>query len=331
MSFISVIMPTMRAGGLDIVCDGLKNQTFTDFELIIVDGIYKYRKEDIAEKAKNYKFKIKHIEPFNNPFPKNAFCRYANSGIAHADSEIVVFITDYTYLPPKCLYAHAMFNMHYPTYGLMCPHQYYELNNVNPVFESYREDIDLHDDAKLYHHSNSDTQKYANDIKDGKYNNLMWSILNKEFDYATYNFILDPVLGNADPKLEAKVGAIQQQFFHGKNESCKLSSALKINGWSELLDGGHGYQDTDFSDRLTRYGGVDAWCVEPKIIAKIINPRPIFPHGYRSRSVAENKTIWHEQCSKGYPITNKYKLSEINNLIKIKNQCDVALNGIKFE
>jgi glycosyltransferase involved in cell wall biosynthesis len=54
--YISIIMPTMRIGGLGVVFDSLEKQEFRDFELVIADNIYEYRKDIVKEKAKQYSY-----------------------------------------------------------------------------------------------------------------------------------------------------------------------------------------------------------------------------------------------------------------------------------
>lgn len=330
MPFVSIVMPTMRVGGLDIVFDGLKRQTFSDFEIIIPDGIYKYRKDIVEEKSKEYNFKVKHVEPFENPFPKNAFCRYANSGLAYADCRLVVFITDYTRLPENCLEHHVNFYVQHPEIGFMCPHKYYQLKDVNPTFENYTKKPD-NAETHLYDHDQSDTHKYVNDIYSGKYKDLMWSLLSSPFNKDTYSFELDPLLGTADPKLAEPEGSIESRFFHGKNESCSLDIILKCNGWNEILDGGHAYQDSDLSDRLILKGGLKSWYNYPHNVAEIINPRPIFPYARRDRTVQDNSNIWKQQKNAGYPYENAWSLQKMNNLIKIRNSYDIMIKSTKFE
>ena len=70
MPKISVIVPTNRIGGLDILFESLKRQSFQDFELILADAIYQYRKNIVAETVRQYGFPVKHIEPSENTIAK---------------------------------------------------------------------------------------------------------------------------------------------------------------------------------------------------------------------------------------------------------------------
>lgn len=330
MPYISVICPTMRVGGLDIIFDSLSHQAFKDFELIISDGIYKYRKDIVAEKAKNYSFPVKHIEPYNNPFPNNAFCRYANSGLVHADCELVVFITDYTFLSaPDGLLKHARLHMSNPELGYMASHRYFILKNVNQEFIGYtKEPLEDEEDQNkmIYNHLNSESLRYAEDVKSGMFKNLMWSLFDEEFNFDNYNFEWDPLLATADPKAHAVVsGLAKPEMFHGKNESCGLKNILKVGGWGEYLDGGHGFQDTDLADKLMKFGEIEGWHLDSTNGCYIINPRPIFPHGHRSRKVEDNKEIWLKECELDYPTKNHWPLKQINELNRMRYNLDRQL------
>ncbi len=90
------------------VVEDLERQTFKDFELVIVDGIYNNRfdtpqkimSEVILEKAS---FPIKHIPPTENLWTrhkKTCISNYRNTGLAAARGELILNIDDCAYLPP---------------------------------------------------------------------------------------------------------------------------------------------------------------------------------------------------------------------------------------
>ena len=108
--YISVIVPTTRIGGLDVLFSGLENLIFKDFELILVDNLYDYRKDIVIEKMKQYSFKIKHIPPLNSTFTATNYCRDMNTGIINSDGNIVLCICDYAWLHPSCLQIHHDFH-----------------------------------------------------------------------------------------------------------------------------------------------------------------------------------------------------------------------------
>lgn len=297
MPYVSIVVPTMRIGGLDILLHGLDGQTFRDFELVLVDAIHSRRKDIVAAEAAARDYGITHVEPIGNPFPVNAFCRYANTGLVHARGEVVLFATDYTWFPPDCVRTHAEFHSPVQDSGqaLMCPHQYVSLPPLHPDFKPYdKPDIDA----------------YVADLESGRLDGMMMSILAEPFSADARQLGLDPVYKDADPKLRAPAGGIDRNMFHAKNESCRLERVLRINGWDEDLDGAHCYQDSDIADRLCVKSQI-FWQCDPSNVAYIVNPRPVFPFPRRPRDVASNLAIWNSKKGAGYPDpVNSWSLSE---------------------
>lgn len=294
MPFISVCVPTNRVGGIDLLLEGLLQQSFTDFEVVLADGLHKYRKDLVADRIKSYPFPIKHVEPKNNLFPLNQFSHVANTALANASGEIVVFFVDYTYAPPDLLAAHAAFHQQNDRMrGLMCPHNYFEVPELHTAFPKY---------------GNEELDQYIADLNSGKLDPCMWSIFARDVKAGDKFEELDRSgYANVDPKLTADPGGVHPTYFHGKNESCSLSAVLDINGWDEALDGSHCYQDSDIAERLNVHNGVQ-WTVQPIPIAQIVNPRRIFPFPLRVRPVEDNLRIWKTAKASGYPHVNQWSL-----------------------
>jgi len=291
MPYISVCVPTMRVGGLDILFEGLKGQTFTDFELVLADGLYKYRRDVVAEKAEAYGIRVKHVEPFENPFPMNAFSRYANTALAYADCELVMCLTDYTWIPTDSLQIHADFHKRVPYQGLMSPHQYTVTPKIHPDFPCYKSE---------------DTDLYVADLEAGKLQETMWSLFEKP--YVSLDPLgIDPIMGGADPKLFIPSGPIIGAYFHGKHESLGLRYLTAVNGWDEDLDGTHCYQDTELAGRLEVRAGL-TWQAAQEDVAYIINPRHVFPWARRLRPAETNHVVWQAKKAAGYPIPNTWNL-----------------------
>lgn len=300
MPKLSVIMPTNRTGGLDIVCSSLEKQGFRDFELIVSDCLYKYRKNIVAEKSKQYSFRIKHVEPFSNIFPISAFCHTANTAITYASGEIVLMITDYTWLPPNCLQIHNDFHEQNKNTMLLCPHQYTTLPQLNK-------------NCKLY--NNENIKQYINDLNYGLCDDIMWSIFDNDFNGDASTLSIDPITGWADPKLGAdekkhNFGLYNSicMYFNGKNESMPLQPLLNANGWDESMDGTHCYQDTELSMRLEHKGL--KFDLMPRNVVYIINPRHIFPFPVRLTDPENNRGILFDNQRNAYPIPNNWSLSQ---------------------
>lgn len=79
----------------DIILKSLERQTFTDFEIIIVDALYHKRKDFFQHN--HYPFPVKHIADKPSVWLSKgmwAICSARNQGIIHSDGELVVFIDD---------------------------------------------------------------------------------------------------------------------------------------------------------------------------------------------------------------------------------------------
>lgn len=312
--FLSVVMPTMRSGGLDIIFAGLLGQTLPPetFELVIADGLHPRRASLVEYRTRHAPFHVTHVEPIGGtPFPRNDFCRYANTALVHARGEVVVFITDYTWLPPGCLERHAVFHRAQPppvrdASGLMCPHQYVQLPQPDPLFPVYAEC-----------RTGQDTELYAQDVAAGVHDPFMWSVFDRPFVGDPRRMPLDSVWANADPKLLHAPGPILPSYFHAKNESVRLQPLLAMNGWDEKLDGTHGWQDTDLAERLTHTQDV-AWQCDPANVAYIVNPRHHFPLARRNKDYRENEKIWMDSKIDGYPIPNSWNLMNARRMLGVE-------------
>jgi len=291
--FITVTMPTVRVGGLDLIFDSLQKQTFRNFEFVLVDGLYKYRKDIVAEKIKKYDYKIKHVDAVGNPFPRAAYCRYANTSLLHAEGEIVLHLTDYTTLTRNIVGQHATHHLRYPrNMGLMGPHAYYTHPPLHPDFPKYQRE---------------DTQQYVDDLESGKLNSVMWSTYLPFERFEVSGDVLTDAVDGKRMHLEER--SIEAQLFHAKNESCALEALLDVNGWDEEFDDGHGYQDSDIAYRLEEKGM--KWRLDPTIMVAVLNPRHYFPFLRRVRPVQDNAVMFRwKGTARANPAWNLRELRE---------------------
>jgi glycosyltransferase involved in cell wall biosynthesis len=96
---ITVVTPTYSFFMKECQLDGLMNQTFKDFEWVVVDGCY--------EKNKDFKtpFPLIHIPP-SNPVPYFSLASSLNDGLARASGKYVFFMSDYIAPRNECLGRH---------------------------------------------------------------------------------------------------------------------------------------------------------------------------------------------------------------------------------
>jgi glycosyltransferase involved in cell wall biosynthesis len=240
--YISIVFPTMRIGGLDVIFSSLEKQTFKDFELVFADNLYEYRKDIVKEKAKQYPMvKYKHVPPISNKFPTHAYCHTINSAIVHAAGEVILFTLDYRYFPPDCLQKHVDFHQsHADHFGYAPGSKFLVTQKLKQCLPSYG------------FNDNYDT--YMNDLNNGKLQNYMWSIFENEFDISSDPSSwpeLDRTVVGYDPKVDMPPGvevSPMHIFMHA--ESVKTKIVLEANGMNEALDGAHSHQDIEFAHRL---------------------------------------------------------------------------------
>jgi len=113
--FLPVLLCTVRDkaylehpewGNLEKICECLGAQTFKDFELIVVDGLYTIRSEVVGALKCKYDFPIVHVPPRLSFWQqRGAVCisGYRNTGLMRARGELVVNLDDACVLPPVYL------------------------------------------------------------------------------------------------------------------------------------------------------------------------------------------------------------------------------------
>ena len=102
MARISVVCITIRPGVFRFLRETLEAQTFKDFELVVVDGIYEKRHLEVAEYMKGFPFPFKHI-PEGKRTKRYALAQADNVGIKESSGELVVWLQDFILIPPDGL------------------------------------------------------------------------------------------------------------------------------------------------------------------------------------------------------------------------------------
>ena len=102
---VTILSPTKRWGGIDILLHSLKRQTFQDFQCILLDEHYDARYDEIVQYFDKewpgiYGDKFIHIKPL----PKKSHQYWnldqaLNHGLCLAGGEIIVFWQDYIWAP----------------------------------------------------------------------------------------------------------------------------------------------------------------------------------------------------------------------------------------
>lgn len=224
---ISVIVTTVRMGGFDVLYHGLVNQTFEDYEVIIVDSCFRER---CAYQYRDFPNNWIHLE-LPDKFDYYDACYANNYGLRLARGELIVFLTDNIWLEPKCLERHWQIYTNFPGYSMAGFIDRYDLPSL----------------------------KFPLD-----WQNCWWSVFESEFDawFAVKYFDAHPVR-YAERKGGAQGSAVPGSpyfelpgdfFYAALNESIPRHVLKEINGWNEDLDGGRGSADIELGMRANIAG-----------------------------------------------------------------------------
>ena len=306
--YISVVLPIMRPGGLDIVFSSLANQTFKDFELVIVDNICEYRKNVIKDKASAFDISYKHVPPRINKFPTHAFSSTINTAITHASGEVILFTLDYRYFMPWSLQKHADFHrIHQDNEGLSCPSKYMRSPPLKKGLPSYGTNgLDSFD---------SYYDRYEQDLKAGKLDNHMWSIYENEFTTTSENpseWEEEDKIYGYDPKTGIPIGTpLSPLLCFLQGESVKTKTVLAANGLNEEFDGAPNYQDIEFSHRLRNMFNFQFYCDNTNTTYRVGGGHNIIPKIQLIQSVCDKaQSIFQRYENGSKEPVNDWNLSE---------------------
>lgn len=296
---ISVIVPTNRVGGLDVLFAGLAQQTYHDFELLLVDNLGAHRKT----KGTYSSFTFRKVWPRNNPFPATAYSRSVNTGLEHARGETVVLLCDYSFLQKDCLATHAELQKNRPG-PIHLDYDYCELPRLHPYFPGYHQAGVP--EAEVEAATNAATDRYVADLEAGKLDMFMWSIFAEPFTSPegleiTYRH---------RPCATRKKG--DWNWMSCKNESLPTELFLELNGFDEAYDESHCYQDLEFSYRL-RERGVEWQNGPPETgLVTVVNPRPVLNVKRLGKPIAHNKRMCELTRAAGLrlPVNPEWSLRE---------------------
>lgn len=248
---ISVIMPTARDDYpiigqpelhyLKPTMKSLANQTFKDFELILVDALQSNRDYDFSKLP----FEVKHVpmhpgHRFWLDRKRWSVCGALNTGIIHAEGELIVRIDDCSEFGSDFL--QRFWDGYQSGYFPLAMHTRYRDGQQAYYNEDYRK--------KGY--------DFAREEPDRKF------ILDKVYDEG------DPVRDTRWSIVESRGGRMigPAQWFYGYS-SFSLEAALKVNGFNELFDGDKGQEDQEMGLRLSMAGydglfllDVNHWVIE---------------------------------------------------------------------
>ena len=255
---ISCIVPSNRVGGLDVLVSTLREQTYQNFELILVDDLRPYRRQTVKQCGSGGSW---HIGPGTTARWGN-YMRSLNRGVELSRGDVLLFLSDYTALSPDCLAAHAAFHASHDAKSVMLGAiEYCSLPKLHPDFPleygwakighdpanysdaTYAPWLDKKRRHELYEEFRV---AYERDLDSGRLAPFMSSV------FAT------PFAGWKDTESlkvwETNLRGPPSQFLNLKNDSFKASLLKEIGGLDERADGTHGHQDSITHRQLAKVG-----------------------------------------------------------------------------
>lgn len=98
---VSVVVPTLRLGGMDVLFGALRRQTFKDYELVLVDEWRDMRTESVAHLADTTGVSLLHVRP-----DRPGLAHALNVGLGKARGKLVCPLNDYHWPPQDWLARH---------------------------------------------------------------------------------------------------------------------------------------------------------------------------------------------------------------------------------
>jgi len=237
---ISVIYPTCRIGGVDILVDAMENQSFKDFEVILVDELYDFRKGMVDDYAKKHGVNIRHVKPKHLKGVPFQLANNMNTGLLWAEGELIVVLEDYMWAGADWL------KMHWDLYRKFSTLVVGNLRFV-PLPETKWETRPIMRNRQFH-------------IKEEEIAEGWISIFKKEFKGDTEKLERQVYIddyrkldGFGGPLIDGRYKFIEGKWFWG-NMSIPLETILNLNGWDEHYDGGHGYREIDVGERAELLG-----------------------------------------------------------------------------
>jgi glycosyltransferase involved in cell wall biosynthesis len=257
---VSVLVMMYRPGGVDITLAAMRDQTFKDFELIIVDNRYERRKDEVAALATKYGVRTIHAPEHRRNGKWIVACAAFNTAIALARGKYVIILHDFSYVPPGWIEAHIGALEGHPT-------RYVTVDHVNvdlPEIVSRR---------PLDHNKSTDRNSYDLDdvFSDGSLDEIC--IFKKgPFDASWLPLPIGPDQWQTGlPELHRTNNKPEHGWVTLTNDSFHRNFMYKLNGIDERFDMGRGPFDANLGVRVEMNGGETYFMEEPKAI--LMNPR----------------------------------------------------------
>ncbi len=257
---VSIVTCAARPGGLDVLLAGLKQQTFKDFEVIMVDHRYEKRHKIVQDAFNEAGIKLIHVPEHRRNYKWISLAAGWNTGFMLARGRVVIMLVDYAFTPVGWIENHLKWhNDPNNKKMIVAPHAYTDM----PPLKITPPSITIE----------TFTTKYVEWIDDEKLDEF--SIFTEPFTTETMKTLAVTPPPYNDPKILMSEGYTYRDFSHMKNESFLLESVLNVNGIDEHGDLGKGPVDREFGNRMEKNN--DRMYLYPPAIIYVPNPRFILP------------------------------------------------------
>ena len=258
MTLLSVIVVSNRVGGLDTIFAGLRDQTFRDFEAILVDELFLCRSGHLLQLAASLN-QCRSLPVVTGQRWGN-YMASLNAALRASRGDRLVFWSDYTCPHPETLATHARFHAENPDAIMLGGIEYTELPRLHHDFPlrygwlAMGHDVANHKeetyapwlDHKRRHELCEEWRRnYERDLDSGTLNPFMWSVFERPVE--SFADVAGLRAFNHDRRDTSP-------FLNLKNDSIPRASLETIGGFDERADGTHGHQDSITARQLAKVG-----------------------------------------------------------------------------
>lgn len=284
---ISVVIPTCRVGGIDVIAEGFSRdyQTFGGrYEVILVDGLYDKRKGEVKAYCYSKNVPLIHAPQLPN---KQSVSIPHNNGLLLAEGEIVIHTVDYTF--PKSTFLEDVANLYQ--------------DNPKCLLGAFRDIRILPYKQALYDYvdeCNVSGKDYTEVPEE-----LQVSIFTEQFDLNVDKYPIAEARETPD-------GFVRPDLTYLTPTAFPHAELLEMGGFDERLLGSGGYADCDVGMRFFRLGYKHL--MSPKLHINLLRGNIPFPDPSRNRGQddAFNMSIYqqHNKDSVIY-VDNGYNIDKV--------------------
>jgi hypothetical protein len=266
---VTVGLPVYRPGSIDIAFATLRDQTFRDFEVVVVDHRYEKRHREVLDLATAYGLNVLHV-PEHRRNGKYALVGAAwNTAIMLAQGEIFLMMPDYAYADPGWIARHVQLHDLWENVYVIAPFLYLALP---PVVTRQGEPVTVPPPEVAASLPNAVVDQPGDEFGELTiFPTLFHPAMVEGLEVWPYHLQCD----RSRPAKASQMASREYQI-HFRNESVRRKILLEMDGLDEHLDRGKSHLDFEFARRIAQQTRMrlvfemENWC-------QMMNPRTLFP------------------------------------------------------